>query len=81
MAEAEYGISKSTASRYMKMNDRFSAGGNSLEADEKYKEFGRSQLQEMLYLTEEQLEWVAPGDTVAKTAISNPGYEAAGKRR
>lgn len=66
LAEAEYGISKSTASRYMKMNDRFSAGGNSLEADEKYKEFGRSQLQEMLYLTEEQLEGVAPGDTVAK---------------
>lgn len=66
LAEAEYGISKSTASRYMKMNDRFSAGGNSLEADEKYKEFGRSQLQEMLYLTEEQLEGVVPGDTVAK---------------
>lgn len=66
LAEAEYGISKSTASRYMKMNDRFSAGGNSLESDEKYKEFGRSQLQEMLYLTEEQLEGVSPGDTVAK---------------
>lgn len=66
LAEAEYGISKSTASRYMKMNDRFSTGGNSLEADEKYKEFGRSQLQEMLYLTEEQLEGVEPGDTVAK---------------
>ncbi len=63
------GISKSTASRYMKMNDRFSAGGNSLEADEKYKEFGRSQLQEMLYLTEEQLEGVAPGDTVARSGI------------
>lgn len=59
-AQAEYGISKSTASRYMSMNDRFSDGGNSPNIAESYKEFGKSQLQEMLALSDEQLEQVTP---------------------
>ncbi len=63
-AMEEYGISKSTASRYMKMNDRFSKDGNSPVLHEKYKEFGKSQLQEMLSLDEEQLEQVTPADRV-----------------
>ncbi|MBS5607569.1 MAG: DUF3850 domain-containing protein [Enterocloster asparagiformis] len=56
-AQAEYGISKSTASRYMTMNDRFSQGGNSPMIRDEYKEFGKSQLQEMLALSDEQKEW------------------------
>ena len=63
-AQAEYGISKSTASRYMTMNDRFSQGGNSPMIRDEYKEFGKSQLQEMLSLTDEQLEQVRPTDRV-----------------
>lgn len=63
-AQAEYGISKSTASRYMTMNDRFSSGGNSPTVDAKYQEFGKSQLQEMLSLNDEQLEQVTPDMTV-----------------
>lgn len=63
-AQAEYGISKSTASRYMTMNDRFSQGGNSPMIRDEYKEFGKSQLQEMLSLTDEQLEQVKPTDRV-----------------
>lgn len=59
-AQAEYGISKSTASRYMTMNDRFSKEGNSPVIADEYKEFGKSQLQEMLYLTDEQVEQVTP---------------------
>ena len=59
-AMAEYGISKSTASRYMSMNDRFSLDGNSPIADQKYKDFEKSKLQEMLSLTDEQLEQVTP---------------------
>lgn len=59
-AMAEYGISKSTASRYMSMNDRFSADGNSPIVDQKYKDFEKSKLQEMLSLTDEQLEQVTP---------------------
>lgn len=59
-AMAEYGISKSTASRYMSMNDRFSLDGNSPIVDQKYKDFEKSKLQEMLSLTDEQLEQVTP---------------------
>lgn len=63
-AQAEYGISKSTASRYMTMNDRFSNGGNSPVIKDEYKEFGKSQLQEMLSLTDEQMEQVSSSDRV-----------------
>lgn len=59
-AMAEYGISKSTASRYMSMNDRFSLDGNSPIVDQKYKDFEKSKLQEMLSMTDEQLEQVTP---------------------
>lgn len=63
-AKAEYGISQSTASRYMSMNDRFSKEGNSPIIRDEYKEFGKSQLQEMLSLTDEQMERVSPSDRV-----------------
>ena len=63
-AKAEYGISQSTASRYMSMNDRFSKDGNSPIIRDEYKEFGKSQLQEMLSLTDEQVEQVRPSDRV-----------------
>ena len=59
-----FGFSKSTASRYMTRNDRFSRGGNSPILDEKYRDFNKSQLQEMLGLGEEQLEQVTPDMTV-----------------
>lgn len=59
-AQVEFGISKSTASRYMKMNDRFSKGGNSPILDERYKGYEKSKLQEMLSLTDDQLEQVTP---------------------
>ena len=63
-AQTEYGISKSTASRYMKMNDHFSQGGNSPVIQEKYKQFNKSQLQEMLSLDHDQLDQVTPADRV-----------------
>lgn len=59
-AYAEFGLSKSAASRYMNMNDRFSLDGNSPVVDQKYKDFSKSKLQEMLSLTDEQLEQVTP---------------------
>ena len=65
LAREEYGISKSTASRYMTMNDRFSEGGNSPIVAKEYRGYGKSQLQEMLYLNDEQLEQVTP-DTQVK---------------
>lgn len=63
-AKAEYGISKSTASRYMSMNDRFSENGNSPNIRAEYRAFGKSQLQEMLYLEDDQLDQVKPEDRV-----------------
>lgn len=59
-AQAGYGISKSTASRFMAINDRFSQDGNSPLVKEEYRDFSRSQLQEMLYLTDDQLGQVNP---------------------
>lgn len=59
-AEDQYGIKKSAASRWMAMNDKFSKDGNSPILDDKYKDFNKSQLQEMLYLTDEQIEEAEP---------------------
>lgn len=64
-AEDNYGIKRSTASRWMAMNDRFSKNGNTPILSEEYINFGKSQLQEMLYLDDKQMEEVKP-DMTAK---------------
>lgn len=74
-AQAEYGISKSTASRYMTMNDRFSKGGNSPSLQKRYQDFDKSKLQEMLSLTDEQLEQVTPEMRVEDIRAMKPGRE------
>ena len=43
-AEDNYGIRKSTASRWMAMNDKFSQGGNSPNLADEFKGFEKSQL-------------------------------------
>lgn len=63
-AEDNYGIRKSTASRWMAMNDKFSQGGNSPILSEEYRDFEKSQLQEMLYLDDKQIETVTSEMTV-----------------
>lgn len=63
-AEDNYGIKKSTASRWMSMNDKFSKDGNSPILAEEYRGFEKSQLQEMLYLDDKQIETVTPDMTV-----------------
>lgn len=63
-ADDQYGISRSTASRWMSMNDRFSENGNSPNLADAYKDFGKSQLQEMLYLPDDKLEEVTADMTV-----------------
>ena len=63
-AEDNYGIKKSTASRWMAMNDKFSRGGNSPILAEEFRGFEKSQLQEMLYLDDKQIETVTPDMTV-----------------
>lgn len=63
-ADDQYGISRSTASRWISMNDRFSENGNSPNLSDAYKDFGKSQLQEMLYLPDGKLEEVTADMTV-----------------
>lgn len=59
-AQEEYGLSKSSASRYMSINTKFSVDGNSPILQDQYKAYSKSQLQEMLYLEDEKLEQVNP---------------------
>lgn len=63
-AEDNYGIKKSTASRWMSMNDKFSQGGNSPVLAEEFRHFEKSQLQEMMYLDDKQIEAVTSDMTV-----------------
>ena len=59
-AQETYGISKSTCSRWMSMNDKFSKDGNSPYLRGEFANFGKSQLQEMLYLDDAQIEKATP---------------------
>ncbi|MDE6661995.1 MAG: hypothetical protein K2K46_01505 [Lachnospiraceae bacterium] len=63
-AEAEFGLGISEASRAMSMNDKYSTDGNSPFMAELYKQYNKSQLQEMLTMSDEQLEQVTPDMTV-----------------
>lgn len=83
-AREMYGFSKSTASRYMARNDRFSVDGNSPVMAEEYREYSRAQLQEMLSLDAEQMEQVTPEMTVReirelKRPKEIPYYEIPGQ--
>lgn len=59
-----FGLSASATSRYITRNTRFSRGGNSPLIDDRFKDFSKSQLQEMLGMSDEQLEQVTPDTTV-----------------
>lgn len=59
-----FGLSASATSRYITRNTRFSKGGNSPLIDDRFKDFSKSQLQEMLGMSDEQLEQVTPDMTV-----------------
>ena len=63
-SKAEYGLSVSSTSRFMNINARFSLKDNEQEMDQKYIGMGVSKLQEMLTLTDEQLETITPETTV-----------------
>ena len=63
-AKAEYGLDKTQVSRFIRINDRFSEGGNSMELKEEYKGFGTRKLGVMLTLPEEITEELSPEYTV-----------------
>lgn len=62
-ANAEYGLSMSSASRFMAINAKFSIDGGK-HMDQKYIGMGVSKLQEMLSLPDEELEKVTKETTV-----------------
>lgn len=81
-AQDVFGISRSTATRFMEINDRYSLGGYSPQIEERYRGYGSSKLTEMLQLPEEIQEAVTPEATVqdireAKTIVKETEHRYA----
>lgn len=63
-AYKEYGLGKSTVSRFIAINEKFSEGGYSLEMKSEYQAIGSSKLSEMLTLTEAECRLITEKTTV-----------------
>lgn len=64
-AKQELNLTQSTASRYISICEKFSSDGDSPYLGEKYKEYGKSQLQELLTISDQKLiEQVTPDMSV-----------------
>ncbi len=63
-AEREYGLGKSTVSRFIAINEKYSEGGNSLELKEEFKGFSSSKLSEMLTLPDSEVELITEKTTI-----------------
>lgn len=63
-AQKEYGLEKSTVSRFIAINERYSEGGNSLELKEEYKAYSSSKLAEMLTLPDTEIELITEKTTI-----------------
>ena len=59
-AQAEYGIDKTTVSRWMRINDKFSEGGYSDQLLEQYRGFGYAKLSLMLHIPDAINETLTP---------------------
>ena len=63
-AAKEFGLEKTQVSRFIRINDKFSVGGNSDELKEEFKGFGTRKLGIMLTLPDEIVEELSPELTV-----------------
>lgn len=63
-AEKEYGLGKSTVSRFIAINEKYSEGGNSLELKEEFRGFSSSKLSEMLTLPDSEVELITEKTTI-----------------
>lgn len=63
-AEREYGLGKSTVSRFIAINERYSEGGNSLELKKEFRAFSSSKLSEMLTLPDNEIQLVTEKTTI-----------------
>lgn len=59
-AKAEYGLTATIVSRFKAINEVYSVGGYSEQLKPEYKDFKRSQLEEMLTLTEADRSMIQP---------------------
>ena len=62
-AKAEYGLTASTVSRFIKINERYSVEGYSDRLRPEFADFGSSKLSEMLTLPDGDIEMITPGTT------------------
>jgi hypothetical protein len=63
-AEQEYGLSKSTVSRFIAINEKFADPDNRLELKPEYRALGSSKLSEMLTLPDNECELITEQTTV-----------------
>ena len=65
-AANEYGLGRSTVSRFIAINEKFSEGGNSLKLRSEYRGLSQSKLTEMLTLTDEECALITEQTTVSE---------------
>lgn len=63
-AEREYGLGKSTVSRFIAINGKYSKDGNSMELKEEFRNFSSSKLAEMLTLTDAECQLITERTTI-----------------
>lgn len=63
-AQKEYGLGKSTVSRFIAINEKYSEGGNSLELKEEFRSFSSSKLAEMLTLPDSEIKMITEKTTI-----------------
>ncbi len=65
-AKEEYGLNQSNTSRFIAINDKYSAEGGSTKLLDRFEGYGYSKLSEMLTLTEEEMKLVTVQTTRAE---------------
>lgn len=63
-AEKEYGLGKSTVSRFIAINEKYSKDGNSTELKEEFRGFSSSKLSEMLTLPDNEIQLITEKTTI-----------------
>lgn len=74
-AKDQFGLSKSSASRFMNINRRFSVDGYSDKLADDYQQFNVSQMSEMLTLTDEQIGQIDSSTTIREIRDMKPKSE------
>lgn len=75
-ASAEFGLDKTQVSRFIRINDRFSEGGNSGKIQDKYAQYGSAKLSLMLTLPDEINEELSPDYSKSDIQAVKEEYEA-----